>query len=93
MCLVYGCSPFGHVKINPDLIVINLSCSEYVSNATCGEVSVSKVVDDLLALRPLPGTGAAEDEHNIGLLRGHLDHGLAAHGNDDAPPSRVSTIE
>ena len=51
------------------------------------------MVDDLLALRPLPGAGAAEDEHNIGLLRGHLDHGLAVHRNDDAPLSRVSTIE
>ena len=54
---------------------------------------VTKVVDYLLALRPLPRTGAAEDEHNIGLLRGHLDRGVAVHRNDDAPLFRVSKIK
>ena len=51
-------------------------------------MGISKVVDDLLALRSLAGSRAAEDEHNIGLL-GHPDvnvkHSLSLHQIDDAP--------
>ena len=39
---------------------------------TCGEMGISKVVDDLLALRTLAGSRATQDKHNIGL-RGHPD--------------------
>ena len=39
---------------------------------TCGEMSISKVVDDLLALRSLAGSRATEDERDTGLL-GHPD--------------------
>ena len=43
-----------------------------VVNPTCGQVSVSKLVDNLLALRALAGSRAAEDEHHV-RLPGHLD--------------------
>ena len=62
-------------------------------NATCREMSISKVVDDLLTLRPLPRSRASQDEHNIGL-GGHPDveHSLAFHQIDEAPlePRRLS---